>query len=66
MQPDHSSLEQLVQELIDQVKVLQAPTQTTAENTTKVKKVLVNVTNDGDGMKINSGSISGAVIIEAS
>lgn len=66
MQSNNSNMEQLTQELIDKVSALLEPTQTTADMSTKVKKILVNVTNDGDGMKINSDSISGAVIVAAS
>lgn len=51
-------LEALVEALTAEVASLKEPTQKTAENTGTMKKALVNVTQNGEGMLINEDSLT--------
>jgi hypothetical protein len=51
-------LEALVEALTAEVASLKEPTQATADNTVTMKKVLVSVTQNGEGMLINEDSLT--------
>jgi hypothetical protein len=51
-------LEALVEALTAEVASLKEPTQATADNTGTMKKVLVSVTQNGEGMLINEDSLT--------